>query len=279
MNNMNGYELYTKKPNTIHPRARVYFKTFHFDTKNKSKERLVRVYIPSTYDFDNPNKRFQCIYMLDGKNIFDDYTSFVGEWGVDETIEDMIDRHINDGFIVIGVDAPQDGFDRSLEMSPEGIEPMKQYDPGQEGYAHLLGDFIFNVVKPDIDRTFHTSDKKVGVAGSSMGGLMALFLALEYPDKVEFTLPFSPAIFLFKWVSFKSYLDRKFNKHLPKMFFYVGGQGFEAVFVKKTLKMYDYLMERGYSHDHIKLIYDSDKEHNEKAWREYFPSMLERITR
>ena len=29
--------------------------------------------------------------------------------------------------------------------------------------------------------------------------------------------------------------------------------------------------------DNVKLIYDSDKEHNEKAWREYFPSMLKRI--
>ena len=31
---MNGYELYTKKPNTIDPKARVYFKTFFFDTNN-----------------------------------------------------------------------------------------------------------------------------------------------------------------------------------------------------------------------------------------------------
>ena len=276
---MNGYELYQKEPNTIHPRARVYFKTFFFNTNNSFKNRLVRVYIPSTYDFSNPNKRFKTIYMLDGKNIFDDYTSFVGEWGVDESIEDMIDKHLTEGYIVIGVDAPNTDIDRSLEMSPKDVTRAKKYELKGTGYAHLLGDFIFNIVKPDIDKTFFTQDEKVGVAGSSMGGLMAFYLAMEYPKQIEFSLAFSPAFFLFKWESFKTYLDKKFNMNLPKIFFYIGGQGFEKVFVESTLRTYNYFMDNGYGHEHIKLIYDSDKEHNEKAWREYFPGMLERITR
>lgn len=274
---MNGYELYNKEPNTIDPRARVYFKTFYFDTNNDFKNRLVRVYIPSTYDFDNPGKKFKVIYMLDGKNLFDDYTSFVGEWGIDESIEEMIDNKITEGFIVVGIDAPNADIDRSLEMSPRGIKRTHKNELKGDGYAHKLGDFIFNVVKPDIDNTFFTSKEKVGVAGSSMGGLMAFYLALEYPRMVDFSLAFSPAFFLFKWDNFKAYLDRKFSNNLPKLFFYVGGQGFEKVFVETTLRTYNYFIERGYSHDHIKLIYDSDKEHNEKCWREYFPIMLERF--
>lgn len=274
---MNGYELYLKEPNTIHPKARVYFKTFKIDTNNNFKERLVRVYIPSTYDFDNPNKRFKVIYMLDGKNLFDDYTSFVGEWGIDESIESMIEKGENDGFIVVGIDAPNTDIDRSLEMSPLGIKRTHKSELKGEGYAHKLGKFIFEVVKPDIDKTFFTIKDSVGVAGSSMGGLMAFYLAVEYPDIIDFSLVFSPAFFLFKWDNFKSYLDRKVKDNLPKIFFYVGGQGFERVFVESTLRTYNYLMDRGYSHEHIKLIYDSDKEHNEKAWREYFPLMLTRI--
>ena len=278
-NYMNGYELYTKEPNTIHPRARVYFKSFHIDTNNSFKDRLIRVYIPSTYDFDNSDKRFKVIYMLDGKNLFDDYTSFVGEWGIDESIEDMIDKRINEGYIVVGVDAPNTDIDRSLEMSPCGIKRTHKNELKGDGYAHKLGKFIFEVVKPDIDKNFFTIKDKVGVGGSSMGGLMAFYLALEYPELVEFSLAFSPAFFLFKWDNFKSYLDRKYNDHLPKIFFYVGGQGFERVFVETTLRTYNYYMEKGYSHDHMKLIYDSDKQHNERAWRDYFPLMLERITK
>lgn len=274
---MNGYELYIKEPNTIDPRARVYFKTFYFDTNNVFKNRLVRVYLPSTYDFNNPGKKFNVIYMFDGKNLFDDYTSFVGEWGIDESIEEMIDNKITEGFIVVGIDAPNTDIDRSLEMSPRGIKRTHKNELKGDGYAYKLGDFIFNVVKPDIDKTFFTSKEKVGVAGSSMGGLMAFYLALEYPQMVDFSLAFSPAFFLFKWDNFKAYLDRKFSNNLPKIFFYVGGQSFEKVFVETTLRTYNYFIERGYSHDHIKLIYDSDKEHNEKSWREYFPIMLERF--
>ena len=56
-----------------------------------------------------------------------------------------------------------------------------------------------------------------------------------------------------------------------------GGKGFERIFVETTLRVYNYLLDKGYTHEHIKLLYDSDKEHNERAWREYFPSMLLRI--
>ena len=279
MNNMNGYTLYTKTPNTIDHRARVYFKTFYFDTKNDFKNRLVRVYIPSTYDFNDPNKRFKVIYMLDGKNLFDDYTSFVGEWGVDESIENMIQNNINDGYIVVGIDAPNTDIDRSLEMSPAGIKRTHKNELKGEGYAHLLGEFIFKVVKPDIDKTFYTIKDYTGVGGSSMGGLMAFYLAMEYQKEIKFSLAFSPAFFLFKWDNFKAYLQRKVSQNLPKIYFYVGGVGFERIFVEATLRTYNYLIDYGFDSNHIKLLYDSDKEHNEPAWREYFPIMLERIER
>ena len=110
-----------------------------------------------------------------------------------------------------------------------------------------------------------------------MGGLMAFCMALEYKNDFKFCLSFSPAFFLFKWDNFKAYLDRKVIGQLPNIFLYVGGQGFERVFVETTLRVYNYLLDRGYSHDEIKLIYDSDRIHNEKDWREYFPKMLLRI--
>ena len=274
---MNGYKLYTKKPNTIDPRARVYFKTFFFDTYNNFKNRLVRVYLPSTYDFDNPNRRFKVIYMLDGKNLFDDYTSFVGEWGIDESIEDMINNHINDGYIVVGVDAPKTDIDRSLEMSPAELEWKKRYIPPFPGYANTLGNIIFKTIKPDIDKTFYTEPDYSGVGGSSMGGLMAFHLALQFPLEIKFSLAFSPAFFLFKWSSFKTYLDKRVTQDLPKIYFYVGGVGFESIFVKTTLKTYNYLLDRGFSKDHIKYLHDPEKEHNEKAWRIYFPLTLSEI--
>ncbi len=274
---MNGYKQYLGEPNTIDSRARVFYKYFKIDTNNSFTNRLVRVYIPSTYNHNDSNHRFKVIYMFDGKNLFDDYTSFVGEWGIDESIEEMIANKVNDGYIVVGIDAPETDIDRSLEMSPTGIKRNRKYELRGDGYAHKLGKFIMNVVKPDIDKNFHTNPDYSGVGGSSMGGLMAFYMAVEYRLQFKFCLSFSPAFFLFKWDNFKAYLDREIDDKLPKIYFYIGGQGFEKIFVETTLRTYNYLLDRGYSHEHIKLIYDSDKEHNEKAWREYFPKMLLRI--
>ena len=276
--NINGYELYLNEPNSIHYKGRVFFKSFDIDTDNSFSPRRVRVYIPSTYDFNNPNHRFKTIYMLDGKNLFDDYTSFVGEWGIDESIEEMIEKGERDGYIVIGIDAPETDRDRSLEMSPKELKRLKKYDMGV-GYAHKLGKFIFDVVKKDIDETFYTLKEKeyTGVGGSSMGGLMAFYLASEYQDKISYALCFSPAFFLFSWNSTYEYLRNKVNKNFPKLYFYIGGKGFERLFVETTLRTYNFFINKGFSHEHVKLIYDSDKEHNERAWREYFPEMLKRI--
>lgn len=275
MNFINGYERYLKVPNTICKSAKVYTKTFFFNTKNEFKNRLVRVYLPSTYDFSNPNQRFPVLYMLDGKNLFDDYTSFVGEWGIDESIEEMIVSKKNRGYIVVGIDAPNSNIDRTLEMTPSGLNNLFDKLHGG-GYADILAKFIFDEVKPDIDKTFYTLiDKEhTGVGGSSMGGLMSFYLGVTYPDRIKYCLNFSPAFFLFKWKDFEKYLDKVFSIDLPKMYFYVGGIGFESEFVDSTYKTYDYFLAHGFKKEDTILVHDPNKEHNEKAWREYFPSAL-----
>lgn len=276
MNKINDFTLWNKEPNTICKGARIYTRTLFFNTKNRYKKRLIRVYIPSTYDFNNPNKRFPVLYMLDGKNLFDDYTSFVGEWGVDESIEEAIKNKKTEGIIVVGVDAPKNGTARALEMLIEGIEPK---DPKAVGYASVLGDFIFKELKPIIDDTFFTlKDKKhTAVGGSSMGGLMAFYLAIKYQEYAQYSLAFSPAFFLFKKESFKKYLldNVSKDKDIGKIYFYVGGIGFEKQFIKTTLYTYQYMERIGFNNQEIKFIYDENQEHNEKAWRIYFPDALE----
>lgn len=274
---INGYQRYLIEPNTIDKDARVYTKTIFFNTKNRFKNRLIRVYLPSTYDFDNPDKRFPVIYMMDGKNLFDDYTSFVGEWGIDEIVEDFIKERICDGFIVVGVDAPNENKGRTLEMSPDDIATKDEYFKGK-GYADIFGNYIFNVVKPDIDKTFHTLDDKqhTYVGGSSMGGLMSYYLATHFEKFINAALCFSPAFFLLKENELDTFLESSLKKNLPNLYFYVGGVGFESVFVDSTKHVYDFYLA---NRKDLKLtyIFDENKEHNERAWREYFPSALKVI--
>ena len=272
-----NYVFYSKEPNTLHPRARLFTKTFHFETKNDFKDRLVRVYLPSTYKSEDENKRFPVIYMMDGKNLFDDYTSFVGEWGIDETIENFIEEKLCDGFIVVGVDAPNEDLGRSLEMSFDDIPTLKKYYRG-EGYANIFADFIFNVVKPDIDRHFYTlSDREnTYFGGSSMGGLMAFYAATHYGDKIKAALCFSPAFFLLNQTELKKFLKTTLKKELPDLFLYVGNIGFESVFVKST-NMVNEFYNLNKPSLRKKFIFDKNMEHNEWAWRKYFIDALKFI--
>ena len=98
-----NFKLYRQKPNTL-SKGYLYIGYVNVDVKNVDKKRLVRIYLPSDYEFDNPNKRFPVMYMMDAKNLFDEYTSYVGEWHVDETIENRI-KEKKKSFIVVGIDS------------------------------------------------------------------------------------------------------------------------------------------------------------------------------
>ena len=78
---------YTLEPNTIQGTvytAKIFIKDLVYE-----KERLIRIFLPSDY-FTSNIKTFPVLYMMDGKNLFDKHTSYAGEWGVDEIIENRI---------------------------------------------------------------------------------------------------------------------------------------------------------------------------------------------
>lgn len=277
MREINGYIRYLGEPNSIHPKARIYYKKVHVDVKNKCKDRLVRVYLPSTYDFSNPDNRYPVLYMFDGKNLFDDYTSFVGEWGIDESIEEMINNNETKGIIVVGIDSAPTNIDRSEEMFAEEMENNKRYS-SLNGYASILGDFVINELKKDIDKIFFTLKEKehTGVGGSSMGGLMSYYLYYKYKDYIGYSLSFSPAFFLLTKKSLEDNLNKYIDSPqcLGKIYLYVGGVGFEQKFVKTTEYAYHHFLSKGFNDEQIKLVINPDLEHNEKAWKMYFPTAI-----
>src|ERR1700744_1279936 len=78
------------------------------------RERTLRLYLPPSYE-SSPDKRYPVIYMHDGQNLFDDATSYAGEWGVDETL-DAFSRTRGFEAIVVGID--NGGEARNHELSP-----------------------------------------------------------------------------------------------------------------------------------------------------------------
>jgi predicted alpha/beta superfamily hydrolase len=125
----------------------------------------MRLYLPPGYD-ENHLKRYPVLYMHDGRNLFFPQESFLGkEWEIDETL-DLLDRmSLIDQTIVVGVHASERAKDYTL--------------PGYETFGAALVEEL----KPWVDRTYRTliGPKDTAVMGASLGGVVSLFLAWEYP--------------------------------------------------------------------------------------------------
>lgn len=135
---------------------------FHVDGVTRS----VRVYTPPGYD-DNPLRRYPVVYMQDGKNLFFPEEAFAGtEWRVDETMDRLDQMNAIRKAIVVGI---------------HPADRMRDYT--MPGYA-AYGRFLVDHVKPFVDATYRTRPGRADtvVVGSSLGGVVSLYLAWEHSD-------------------------------------------------------------------------------------------------
>src|SRR5450756_1016934 len=145
--------------------------------------RDILVYLPPSYG--DAGRRFPVLYMQDGQNLFDEATSYAGEWQVDETLEQLSREGIE--AIVVGVaNAPNR---RYAEYTPFADDQGE----GGEGDRYLA--FLVESVKPCVDRAFRSAPGRdqTGIAGSSLGGLISLYAFFRYPQVFGLAGVFSPA--------------------------------------------------------------------------------------
>lgn len=191
INNLKKYDIL---PNTISG-GTLYIGEAYVPGIDVEKPRKIRIFLPFNY---NEIDRFPVVYMMDGKNLFDKYTSFAGEWEVDEVLE----KRIKDGkqsYIVVGIDSRETDQGRTEEMLPSDKYLEEETIGGIiESFGEKLGDWIVNDLKIEIDKLFKTlPDKKnTSIIGSSMGGLFAFYMGLKYKDVFDLAGCFSPAFLL-----------------------------------------------------------------------------------
>lgn len=147
------------------------------------RERTIRVYLPPGYE--GSDRRYPVLYMHDGQNLFDDATSYVGEWGVDESLDALAKEGLE--LIVVGID--HGGEKRFNELSPW---PHPQFGAGENAQ---YTQFVVDVIKPHIDATYRTRPGRAdtGVMGSSMGGIASHYALYAYPQVFSKAGIFSPA--------------------------------------------------------------------------------------
>lgn len=222
------------------------------------RKRIIRIYLPPGYE--DSTETYPVLYMHDGQNLFDQYTSFAGEWNVDETINDLSSSK-NLKLIIVGID--NGGSLRTEEYTPWA---NKTYGGGE---AEKYIEFIVNTLKPNVDSAYHTKPEKkyTGIMGSSLGGLVTHYAALQYPDVFGKAGVFSPSF----WFSDTCYQFAKEHANLQgqKMYFLAGGSE-SAGMVPDLEKMIKNMTEKGYDSVGIQKKIVPGGKHNEQLWRNGF---------
>ncbi|MBL0882779.1 MAG: alpha/beta hydrolase [Chitinophagaceae bacterium] len=247
---------YPEKPKryTASPQVRIMDTAFKIPQLNRT--RRIWVYLPKGYS--NSTKTYPVIYMQDGQNLFNEQTSFMGEWGVDECL-DTLQQLVQKECIVVGIDNGSDK--RMTEYNPFD---HPQYGQG-EGKAYA--EFLAKTLKPYIDSKYRTlkSAPNNYVLGSSMGGLISLYTVLQYPDVFGGAGVFSPSL----WTSKDIYtMAENFNTtSMPAFYFYTGSKE-GGTSVTDMQKMSDILQKK--QRYIIRNVINPLGQHNETYWRQEF---------
>lgn len=227
---------------------------YQFLMPDLDRKRTVRLYLPPSYD--GSTKSYPVIYMHDGQNLFDDLTSYAGEWGIDESLNILAtDQGLE--FIVVGID--NGGDFRMNELSPW---PNDRFGEAQ-GKQYM--DFIVEVVKPYIDTNFRTKPDRLHTAimGSSMGGLISHYAMHEYSNIFSKAGIFSPSYWYSQDVfAFTKFKKAKLDARLYVMFGDSEGNGMIA----DTDTMQRQLKQQGHPKQNTLFKRVAGGEHNELLW-------------
>lgn len=251
-----------------------FHKSFH--SKILNNDRDIVVYLPPGYSSD-VKRRYPVFYLHDGQNLFDGATSFIPgqEWRVDETAQALIDARKIQPLIIVGI--YNTGKDRIDEYTPVA-DP--RYKAG--GKADLYGRLIVEELKPFIDVTYRTRRDRAhtGLGGSSLGGLVSLYLGLKYPRVFGKLAVVSPSV----WWDDKhivKYIQQSRLKIRPYIWLDIGTEEGrdekEAQAAVEDMRLLrQALVRRGWHNgSELKYLEAQDAQHNESAWAARTDQILE----
>lgn len=227
-----------------------------------SHARTLRVYLPPGYA--RGDARYPVVYMFDGQNLFDDATSYVGEWGVDEAM-DALARETGFEAIVVGID-------HGNALRIHELIPYWNVRFLPNAGAGFVDDMV-QVVKPFVDANYRTLPDRMhtAIAGSSLGGLSADYAIHRHPEVFARAGVFSPSY----WVSEEAFANAR-SAPLPagsRVYLFMGAkEGDEAV--ANVARMAAILHAQPGGPTAVQLHIEPQADHNEAAWRAEFPRAM-----
>jgi pullulanase len=229
-----------------------------------NRTRGVWVYVPPGYN--SSTAEYPVVYMQDGQNVFDRRASFAGEWRADETMQRLASEQDIEA-IVVGIE--NGGTRRADEYLPWEAGNIG----GGDGDAYAA--FLAETLKPTIDANYRTQTRKTAIVGSSLGGVIALYTAFEYPEQFQYAGGMSNA-----------------HMYTPEVYDWLNesGPGPERVYldwgtaegsspetvIRANERLATTIERVGYVRGETLLTVEAaGAEHNEGAWRDRFPRAIQ----
>ena len=155
------------------------------------KKRTAYIYLPDYYEEDS-FRRYPVLYMFDGHNVFFDADAAFGKsWGMNQYM-----RKSKKQLIIVGVECNHEGNSRLEEYSPFTFENETLGAIKGKGKKYM--DWLIKTLKPFIDEHYRTlpDRKNTIIAGSSMGGLMALYGCCAFNHVFQRAACLSPSLWV-----------------------------------------------------------------------------------
>lgn len=247
----------------------------HADFTSKHvRKRHVEVWLPD----DSGNGPLPVLYMQDGQNLFHSEDSFAGvTWGVSETAARLQTEESLPPMIVVGIWNTRHRIPEYMPQKPlaEWADPSvltrfaKTYggEPCSDNYLR----FLVEELKPFIDREYDTLPDAANswLMGSSMGGLISLYGACEYPEVFSAACCLSTS-----WTIAGRVMIRYLERSLPdpashKLYFDYGSEAQIARYERLQLAANRIVARGGYRRDVNWMTRRfPGAAHDEAAWKE-----------
>ncbi len=244
------------------------YETYEFHSAILPDDRLISIYLPSAYAAGVSN-RFPVFYLHDGQNLFDGTTSYVpgSTWRAHSTADELVAAGHIEPVILVGI-------------ANTGVRRMAEYTPTRDtkmggGEGPRYGRLIVEELKPLIDSQYRTlvSARHTAMGGSSLGGLISLYMGFRYPQVFSKLALMSPSL----WWDQRSILNLPSRlKERPDLKIWLDmGSAEGERHLKDADLLYNSLLQRGWR-DGVDLEYRrvAGGLHTEDAWAARFGDVL-----
>jgi len=232
----------------------------NFRSKFLRNQRSLVVYLPPGYH-EQPQRRFPALYLHDGQNLFDGSTAYIQgqDWHVGQSADAEIGAGRVEPLIIVGI--YNTGKSRIREYTPTRAPKLGG------GRADRYGKFLLEEVMPFLHREYRVDGgrERTGIGGSSLGGLVSLYLGMSRSDVFGRIAALSPSVWWNQRVIHK-FAQRVPLHSRPRIWLDIGTR--EGPRIVEDVERYrDVLLHRGWQYErdlHYERV--EGAEHNELAW-------------